>query len=216
MATTRRPRSDIKADSALVAELDSLKGELGTISRTMTIRRLLQEHEAHKREGKKGELPQISSAVMNDSTPVILAGPTGAGKTFQIRRLLEGYQGNIFALDVSGEYPDLQGVDIGRFFSYPWADGGRIRVVPTNELSATVEAESILQQLVVLMRQEARPLAKWTIIVEEGDRFARNPNLRILLGEGRKFTSKVFVAIQRWNTFKDIAPAYRPAPRLTS
>jgi len=149
MATNRRPRSDIKADSGLVQELDDLKGELGTSSRTSTIRQLLEEyrrllleHEEDlegsrlqadlikklvelKREFEKSSregLPVASSRLMKGDRPALITGTTGAGKTRTIKTLLDGWAGPVFALDVKGvDFPDFETLDLGKVSSYPWA-----------------------------------------------------------------------------------------------
>jgi len=209
MATTRRPRLDIKADAGLVASLDSLKPELGTTSRTSTIRALIQSRKDSAKSRTKGDLPRASPSIMRDSTPAIITGPTGSGKTTTIRALLPK-EGSVFVLDVSDEYPDFERIGLGDFFGYDWAKGGRIRYVPTNALSATAEGESVLMQVAMLMREPSKPLASWILIVEEGDRFLKSPNLKTLLGEGRKFASKILVPMHKWTAFKDVAPVYLP------
>ncbi len=215
MATTRRPRQDIKADSRLVEQLDGLKEELGTSSRTSTIRRLV----VHYKESSKSRegLPVATASIMTDDRPALITGSSGAGKTTTIKALLDGWAGPVFALDVKGvDYVDFEKLDLGKVSSYEWAsvDGPtRLRFTPTTELSAQGESEAILQLLALILHQDGHPLKSWVLILEEGQRFAKNSNFKEILSEGRVFCRKILIASQLSRPFRELVPVYVPPPR---
>jgi len=210
MATTRRPRSDIKADSELVQELDDLKGELGTSSRTSTIRQLLV-HYQESLKSREGLRP-VSPAIMKDDRPALVTGTSGSGKTTAVKELLKTWSGPIFVLDVSGEYSEYSKVDLGKLSGNDWSQGGRLRFVPTTEISSQAESEAALQLLNLMIHSQGEPLKSWCIVLEEGQRFLKNTSFKLIIGEARKFTGKILVASQNWRPLKDSVDVFAPAP----
>lgn len=55
-------------------------------------------------------------------------------------------------------------------------------------------------------------LSKWTVVVEEGHRFAQDPNLATLVIEARKFIRKLIVVCTDWRLFEGRAQIMKPIP----
>lgn len=204
MATTRRPRRDIKADYDLIAELDGLRPTLGTTSRTSTIRALVRL--ASKSNGRAPATPQNLFA---DSRPCLVVGPSASGKTTSIRNALPLWTGNILVLDVSNEYPDLVKVPDSR--DIDWQGDGRVRIVPSGEAEySQIEGAYLFRDLV--RQRSTGVLRSWLICVEEAHRFLSDPNLKDLALEARKFIGKLVLATADPGPLIDIVPAFSPLP----
>ena len=160
--------------------------------------------------------------------PVIITGESGSGKTTTIRSLLSTFfqerddaldmnsrqaPRNCFIMDVGDEYTDYRKVDLGHFFSIKWeqASGERLRFVPNpNVQISQAEAATIFSHLNFV--KNAGALRNWVIVVEEAHRFKRDPNLRALLIEARKFTRKLIIVTTDWKIYQDITMVLKPAP----
>jgi hypothetical protein len=146
------------------------------------------------------------------SRPCIITGQSGAGKTTCVKDLLSQFGGNVFILDVSGEYTEFKDVDLGKFFSVNWGrEGLRIRFVPNSNVEISrAEAATIFSHLNFVKNSGA--LKDWCLVVEEGHRFGTDPNFRALLIEARKFVRKLILVTTDWRQFGDIAKAFKPRP----
>lgn len=143
--------------------------------------------------------------------PALITGESGAGKTTAVRSLLSQFDGPVFILDVSNEYPDFQKVDLGAVFSRDWKRPGKIRFVPNSNVEASRgEASAVFGHLNYL--KNAGELRDWCLVVEEGHRFSQDPNLRALLIEGRKFCRKVLLVTTDHEAFRGIAKVFKPQP----
>lgn len=146
------------------------------------------------------------------SRPCLITGQSGAGKTTCVKSLLSEFTGNVFVLDVSGEYNEFKDVDLGEFFSVKWErEGLRIRFVPNPNVEISrAEAATIFSHLNFVKNSGA--LKNWCLVIEEGHRFGTDPNLRALLIEARKFVRKLILVTTDWRQFGDIAKAFKPQP----
>lgn len=113
-------------------------------------------------------------------------------------------------MDVSDELADFKRIDLGKFFSLNWEKNGqRVRYVSNpNQDAAKGEASGIFSH--PLMIKNSGVLRDWVIVVEEGHKFANDPNLRALLIEARKFTRKFLLVCTAWRQFSDIAKVFKP------
>ncbi len=163
---------------------------------------------------REGLIPPASFEVVFmklGTRPALITGESGAGKTTAVRSLLAGFDGPVFILDVSNEYPDFQKVDLGAVFSRDWTRAGRIRFVPNPNVEASRgEASAVFGHLNYL--KNAGQLKDWCLVVEEGHRFSQDPNLRALLIEGRKFCRKVILVTTDFREFGGIAKTFKPKP----
>jgi DNA helicase HerA-like ATPase len=188
----------------LIAELDGLRPTLGTTSRTSTIRALVKL--ANKNDGRVPATPQNLFA---DSRPCLVVGPSGSGKTTSIKNALPSWTGNVLVLDVSNEYPDLVKVPDSR--DIDWQGGSRVRIVPSGEAKySQIEGAYLFRDLA--RQRSTGVLRSWLICVEEAHRFLRDPNLKDLVLEARKFIGKLVIATADPGPLIDVMPAFSPLP----
>ncbi|MDG6927123.1 MAG: DUF87 domain-containing protein [Nitrososphaerota archaeon] len=193
--------------------LRQLKYKLGTKSLDGVLSFLINTIE---REGAIPVATYNTAFVQPGTRPVIITGESGAGKTTAVKALLNEYMkrnpgGNVFVLDISGEYADFAQIDLGQFFGYDWggAKGQRIRFIPnTNVDISKSEAATIFSHLNFIKNSGA--LKDWVFVVEEGHRFANDINLRTLLIEARKFVSKLIVVTTDWKVYDGITLILKP------
>lgn len=204
-------RAHLFLGTELTRQLDSAKADFGEATRTGTVRRLVEFHREY-RVAKDGILP-VTAKMMVDDRPALITGSSGAGKSRTIRELIKDWPGPVFALDVKGVDYDFERLDLGRISSYDWAsaaDARRLRFAPSAEISAQAESEAVLQLLSLVMLQSGKPLRNWTVILEEGQRFAKNSSFKVILSEGRVFCRKILIASQASRPFKETVPVYLP------
>jgi hypothetical protein len=147
------------------------------------------------------------------SRPCIITGESGSGKSTLVRALLSQWDGNVFALDTTGQdYPDLRRVDLGGFFGLKWGRAGqRVRFVPnTNVEISRAEAATVFSHLNFI--KNTGMLRTWVIAIDESHRYSSDANLRALLIEARKFTRKVLLITTDWRVYAGICPSFRPPP----
>jgi hypothetical protein len=146
------------------------------------------------------------------SRPCLITGQSGAGKTTCVKDLLSQFGGNVFVLDVSGEYNEFKDVDLGGFFALKWErPDQKVRFSPNPNVEISkAEAATIFSHLNFVKNSGA--LKNWCLVVEEGHRFGSDPNLRALLIEARKFVRKMILVTTDWRQFGDIAKAFKPQP----
>ena len=146
------------------------------------------------------------------SRPCLITGQSGAGKTTCVKGLLSQFGGNVFVLDVSGEYNEFKDVDMGGFFALKWErPDQRVRFTPNSNVEISkAEAATIFSHLNFVKNSGA--LKNWCLVIEEGHRFGSDPNLRALLIEARKFVRKLILVTTDWRQFGDIAKAFKPQP----
>jgi hypothetical protein len=168
-------------------------------------------------EVSKGSLiPPASYGQVFDrlgTRPCIITGESGSGKSTLVRALLSQWDGDVFALDTTGQdYPDLRRVDLGGFFGLKWGRAGqRVRFVPNTNLEISrAEASSVFAHLNFL--KGSGELKTWVIAVDEAHRYSSDANLRALLIEARKFTRKVLLITTDWRVYEGICPVVRPPP----
>ena len=204
--TPEKPTS-IRVTKETRAKLQALKKELGFRNLSALFSYLILE------QTRGAVIPPASyELVFKDFRPVILTGESGSGKTTTIRGLLKDYQGNTFILDVSNEYEEFERLDLGKLFSLKWSKAARrVRFVtdPNPDISK-VEAATIFPRLAFEMH--GGNLKDWLIVIEEGHRFARDPGLRALLIEARKFTRKVILVCTDFREFAGIGKTFKPRP----
>jgi len=164
--------------------------------------------------------------VQAKNKPVIISGESGSGKTTTVKRLIETYLSQpdeflgtevkprgAFILDVHNEYEELgfRKIDLGKFFSLDWAEGGqKVRFVPNSNVQISqAEAATIFSHLNFI--KNGGSLKTWIIVVEEGHRFSADSNLRALLIEARKFVRKLLIVTTDWRVYSDIGQVFKPA-----
>jgi len=155
------------------------------------------------------EYPEPSvENLMRDSVPVILTGIPGSGKTTFLReQVIPHVNSTVFVLDVQDEYPMLRKVNLGEFFSLDFATVDRkLRYVPTSNVDVSKgEADSIFRHLIMFQKD----LKEWTIIVEEGHRFAESPFLKSLMAEARKRMRKMVVVSHQVEPYEGLGIIYK-------
>ena len=111
------------------------------------------------------------------SRPVIITGQSGAGKSTCVKSLLSQFGGNVFVVDVAGEYTELKDVDLGKFFSTNWGkEDLKIRFIPNSNVEISkAEAAIVFSHLNFIKNSGA--LKDWCLVIEEGHRFGADPNL---------------------------------------
>jgi len=145
------------------------------------------------REFHEEEYPEATvENVMANQIPIILTGIPGSGKTTFLReQLVPKINSATFVLDVHDEYPSLERINLGQFFSLKFKRGDRkIRLVPSSNVDVSKsEADSIFRHLIMFQRD----LKEWAVIVEEAHRFADSPFLKSLVAEARKHMRKIIL-----------------------
>jgi hypothetical protein len=199
----------IRVNASLRDRLKALKNELGFSTYDAVFNYAFLEIT------RQGAIPPASYEqvfVKIGTRPVIITGSSGAGKSSCVKTILEPFKGNVFVLDVAGEYTDLKSVDLGRFFSMDWnKPNQKIRFVPNPNLEISkAEAGTIFSHLNFMKSSGA--LKDWCLVIEEAHRFNGDANLRALLIEARKFVSKLILVTTDWRVYDGIAQVYKPNP----
>ena len=143
--------------------------------------------------------------VMRDTVPVILTGIPNAGKTFFLReKLLPSVNGEdpVLVVDVHSEYPNLEQIDLGKFYALDFkAERRKLRFIPNSDVDVS---KSEIAGLVSHLVRNQKFLAHWTIIVEEGHRFEKLKVLKDFMAESRKHTRKLIVVSHQTEPFKGL------------
>jgi hypothetical protein len=177
-------------------------------------------------EINRNALPIASfELIFKDARPIVLVGETGSGKTYFVQHEIMGREiggsgidshlpgfSNCFLIDSANEYEGVERIDFGDIFSLKWeaAHDRRIRFVPdSNSMLANAQVQNIFLYLNTLKNQGS--LKSWTIIVEEGHRYADDRNLHNLLMEARKSTRKLIVVATDPTGFQG-TPTLKPKP----
>jgi hypothetical protein len=205
----RRPTTTLRLDPGLRDRIRDLKRELHFHSYDGLLNYIILEVKSESAI-PPGDYERIFKST--GTTPCIVTGESGAGKTSMVKELLEQHIGNTFIVDVSDEYGKFKKVDLGQFFNIPWRKSDqRLRFVTSrDEEISKIEGTNIFRQLVFLMHREE--LKSWCFIIEEGHRFSEDKALRTFVEEARKFTAKVILVCTDWQIYKGIAPIYKPFP----
>jgi len=143
--------------------------------------------------------------VMRDTVPVILTGVPNAGKTFFLReKLLPSLNGDdpVLVVDVHGEYPSLEQIDLGKFYALDFkAQTRKLRFIPNADVDVS---KSEVAGLIAHLVRNQKFLAHWTIVVEEGHHFEKLKLLRDFMAESRKHTRKLIVVSHQVEPFKGL------------
>jgi hypothetical protein len=169
-------------------KLGELKKPLNIRSRDAVLSVVLSEY-----LNRTEEFPEATpELVMKDAKPVILTGIPGSGKTTFLReQLIPKINSSLLVLDIHDEYPNLEKINLGKFFSINFKRTNRkLRLVPSSNVEVSKsEADSIFKHLIMFQGE----LEHWTLIVEEGHRFTASPYLKSLIAEARKHMKKIIV-----------------------
>jgi len=154
--------------------------------------------------------------LFKDARPYLLTGPTGAGKSFFIRHevLPNVGIGNLFIVDSSNEYPEIEEIGLGEIWGLKWDKqvDRRVRFVPSNEsMIAKAQVESVLWRLDMVRNEESHPLKLWTCIFEEAHRLRDSERLHLILMEARKTGPKTIVISTYGKGYEGI-PRLEPRP----
>jgi len=169
-------------------ELGKLKERLNIRSRDAVLSVILSEY-LNRTEGFPEATPEL---VMKDAVPIILTGVPASGKTTFLREeLIPKINSAVFVLDVHNEYPNLDPIQLGEFFSLKFKRvNKKLRLVPSTNVDVSKsEGDSIFRHLIMFQKE----LKNWTVIIEEGHRFADSPFLKSLIAEARKHLRKIIV-----------------------
>jgi len=170
-------------------ELGKLKERLNIRSRDAVLSVILTEYLDRRLE----EYPEATvENVMETQTPIILTGIPGSGKTSFLREtLIPRINSGVFVLDVHDEYPNLDQIKLGQVFSLKFRRvNKKLRLVPSANVDVSKsEADGIFRHLIMFQKE----LKNWTVIIEEGHRFADSPFLKSLIAEARKHMRKIIV-----------------------
>ena len=193
-------------------ELGKLKERLNIRSRDAVLSVVLSEY-----LNRTEEFPEATpELVMKDAVPVILTGIPGSGKTSFLRgTLVPRINSTVFCLDVHNEYPNLEKINLGEFFSlnFKRVSGKKFRLVSSSNVDLSKsEADSIFRHLIMFQKE----LAHWSIIVEEGHRFADSPFLRSLIAESRKFMRKFIVVSHQIEPYEGLGRILKVSTFLNS
>jgi hypothetical protein len=91
-------------------------------------------------------------------------------------------------------------------------EGQRIRFVPDQKEAIVVQSQAIPIFQRIASLSYSKDLANWVVVVEEGHRFVDDPNLRVILSEGRKFLRKLLLVCVDWRVYQGIAKVFKPPP----
>lgn len=202
-----RPFQQLQLDGRTQLRLSELRKEMGLPSKAAVVRALVAEH------AKSLNAPPASfTSAFGDSRPIILAGPSGAGKTTTAKRLLAQAGPPILVLDPSNEYAEYSEVAYAQVAGIKWeANALTIRVPLSADVGiSVVEASLVFRQLALAMSQNL--LKGWTFVIEEAHRFSSDPTLKALLLEARKGTRKLLVLTAEPDPFSRLAPVFGPLP----
>ena len=160
------------------------------------------------------DLPIISKdTLMENTSPALLTGLPGSGKTTFIRDvLIPDLVPPVLVVDVHNEYDSLKRISLGDFFGVDFSQENRkMRLVPSANVDVSKsEADTIFRHLIMFQRQ----LNRWVIVIEEGHRFSANPSLKSFLAESRKFVRKVLIVAHQARPFTGLCMMYKVSKTL--
>ena len=180
--------------------LAKLKGDLGYPSFGALLNALALEHDG------SASLKGTPELLLRDTRPFIVAGPSGSGKTTLAKAVLAKWEGPALVFDVGNEYAELPAVKDAR--DVPFARGGRVRILADPDAAySEIQGSYLFRDLA---RSRGPELSKWLVIIEEAHRFAKDPNLKDLILESRKYLGKLLVLSADSSAWDQLAPVVRP------
>ncbi|MDG6934176.1 MAG: hypothetical protein JRN68_05720 [Nitrososphaerota archaeon] len=158
------------------------------------------------------------------ATPVMITGLPRQGKTTTVKEILrqltsprtnfgQVHQGeNAFVIDVHDEYGDIGFKDVKeRVFAMDWRayKSAKLRYVPNSNVETSrTQIHILLGNLNQIKPSGA--LRSWTIVIEEAERFATDPDMRSFVNEAGKFLRKLIIVTSDWRAFEGMAVILRP------
>jgi hypothetical protein len=158
------------------------------------------------------------------ATPVMVTGLPRQGKTSTVKEILrvltsprtsfgQIHQGeNAFVIDVHDEYGDIGFKDVKeRVFAMDWRayKAAKLRYVPNpNVETSRTQVHILLGNLNQIKPSGA--LRNWTIVIEEAERFATDPDMRSFINEAGKFLRKLIIVTSDWRAFEGMAVMLKP------
>lgn len=199
-------------------------GQLARIEGETGLRTLGQVVDFLVEGRRENVLPASFDLVFCDDRPICLTGPSGSGKSCFVKsKLLPSVTGPVFLVDLASEYHQLRRVDLSSFFQVRWQQADettRIRLTPnSNPAIAQAELRMVFDRLATVKTTEHSPekfpsgaLSRWTLIIEEGHRLARETSFTDFLQESRKFLRKLVIISSDPSLYGHICRTLKPPP----
>jgi len=115
-------------------------------------------------------------------------------------------------IDVHDEYGDIGFKDVKeRVFAMDWRayKAAKLRYVP----NSNVETSRTQVHILLANLNQIKPsgaLRNWTIVIEEAERFATDPDMRSFINEAGKFLRKLIIVTSDWRAFEGMAVMLKP------
>jgi len=163
--------------------------------------------------------------VFSTPAPVIVSGAPYTRKTTSIKQLIPRIEGPVLVIDCHDEYRTLEVFESGKAIrkidlGFKELTGAivqsnkkqRLRYVPSRNLFAS---QAQITSLFMNLSQSREKMNGWTIIIDEGHRFAKLDLVRSFIAEAWKYGIKAILITSDYQNFSGLGHVLKPKQEVS-